>query len=143
MGRGRGAAGAGPPGEFPQQSSGGVRRAGERPPHPLRSPGSCRFASAPPARADPAAARGEGGGAACSAGPCAVPEEGSFPVLVDQYHFYFDISAMEKGEQMLKAEFRVFKLKRTRVSRRSDVQHFCKVSGEIICRLSAYLCFRC
>ncbi|KFP18651.1 Bone morphogenetic protein 7, partial [Egretta garzetta] len=48
-------------------------------------------------------------------------------VLVDQYHFYFDISAMEKGEQMLKAEFRVFKLKRTRVSRRSDVQHFCKV----------------
>ncbi|NXE72846.1 BMP7 protein, partial [Cochlearius cochlearius] len=48
-------------------------------------------------------------------------------VHVDQYHFYFDISAMEKGEQMLKAEFRVFKLKRTHVSRRSDVQHFCKV----------------
>ncbi|KAK2518801.1 hypothetical protein Q9966_014252, partial [Columba livia] len=49
-------------------------------------------------------------------------------VHVDQYHFYFDISAMEKGEQMLKAEFRVFKLKRTHVSRRSDVKHFCKVS---------------
>ncbi|KFQ78716.1 Bone morphogenetic protein 7, partial [Phoenicopterus ruber ruber] len=48
-------------------------------------------------------------------------------VHVDQYHFYFDISAMEKGEQMLKAEFRVFKLKRTRVSRRTDVKHFCKV----------------
>ncbi|NXO52217.1 BMP7 protein, partial [Aramus guarauna] len=48
-------------------------------------------------------------------------------VPVDQYHFYFDISAMEKGEQMLKAEFRVFKLRRTRVSRRSDVKHFCKV----------------
>ncbi|NXL09517.1 BMP7 protein, partial [Mesembrinibis cayennensis] len=48
-------------------------------------------------------------------------------VHVDQYHFYFDISAMEKGEQMLKAEFRVFKLKRTQVSRRSDVKHFCKV----------------
>ncbi|CAN0172752.1 unnamed protein product [Bubo scandiacus] len=48
-------------------------------------------------------------------------------VPVDQYHFYFDISAMEKGEQMLKAEFRVFKLKRTHVSRRSDVKHFCKV----------------
>ncbi|NWH54175.1 BMP7 protein, partial [Fregata magnificens] len=48
-------------------------------------------------------------------------------VPVDQYHFYFDISAMEKGEQMLKAEFRVFKLKRTQVSRRSDVKHFCKV----------------
>ncbi|KAM4774822.1 LOW QUALITY PROTEIN: bone morphogenetic protein 2-like [Cyanocitta cristata] len=48
-------------------------------------------------------------------------------VHVDHHHFYFDISAMEKGEQMLKAEFRVFKLKRTHVSRRSDVQHFCKV----------------
>ncbi|NWV11831.1 BMP7 protein, partial [Ptilonorhynchus violaceus] len=48
-------------------------------------------------------------------------------VRVDQHHFYFDISAMEKGEQMLKAEFRVFKLKRTHLSRRSDVQHFCKV----------------
>ncbi|KFQ91271.1 Bone morphogenetic protein 7, partial [Nipponia nippon] len=48
-------------------------------------------------------------------------------VHVDQYHFYFDISAMEKGEQMLKAEFRVFKLKRTHVSRWSDVKHFCKV----------------
>ncbi|KFQ61024.1 Bone morphogenetic protein 7, partial [Pelecanus crispus] len=46
---------------------------------------------------------------------------------VDQHHFYFDISAMEKGEQMLKAEFRVFKLKRTHVSGRSDVKHFCKV----------------
>ncbi|NXM02204.1 BMP2 protein, partial [Tyrannus savana] len=46
---------------------------------------------------------------------------------VDQHHFYFDISAMEKGEQMLKAEFRVFKLRMTRVSRRSDVKHFCKV----------------
>ncbi|KFQ41088.1 Bone morphogenetic protein 7, partial [Mesitornis unicolor] len=48
-------------------------------------------------------------------------------VRVDQYHFYFDISAMEKGEQMLKAEFRVFKLKRTHVSGRSHVKHFCKV----------------
>ncbi|KAM9011285.1 bone morphogenetic protein 7-like [Ara ararauna] len=48
-------------------------------------------------------------------------------VHVDQYHFYFDISAMEKGEQMLKAEFRVFKLKRTHVSMRSDLKHFCKV----------------
>ncbi|NWS72432.1 BMP7 protein, partial [Crotophaga sulcirostris] len=48
-------------------------------------------------------------------------------VHVDRYHFYFDISAMEKGEQMLKAEFRVFKLKRTRVSRRSDLKHFCRV----------------
>ncbi|KFW85929.1 Bone morphogenetic protein 7, partial [Manacus vitellinus] len=48
-------------------------------------------------------------------------------VRVDQHHFYFDISAMEKGEQMLKAEFRVFKLKMARVSRRSDVKHFCKV----------------
>ncbi|NWX28891.1 BMP7 protein, partial [Notiomystis cincta] len=56
-----------------------------------------------------------------------VPEEGSFPVRVDHHHFYFDISAMEKGEQMLKAEFRVFKLKRTHRSRRSDVRHFCKV----------------
>ncbi|NXW26962.1 BMP7 protein, partial [Phaetusa simplex] len=48
-------------------------------------------------------------------------------VGVDQYHFYFDISAMEKGEQMLKAEFRVFKLKRTHLSRRADMKHFCKV----------------
>ncbi|NWH96022.1 BMP7 protein, partial [Aegithalos caudatus] len=48
-------------------------------------------------------------------------------VHVDRHHFYFDLSAMEKGEQMLKAEFRVFKLKRRRRSRRSDVEHFCKV----------------
>ncbi|NXL61485.1 BMP7 protein, partial [Chordeiles acutipennis] len=48
-------------------------------------------------------------------------------VHVDQHHFFFDISAMERGEQMLKAEFRVFKLKRTHVPRRSDVKHFCKV----------------
>ncbi|NXE10853.1 BMP7 protein, partial [Lophotis ruficrista] len=48
-------------------------------------------------------------------------------VHVDQYHFYFDISAMERGEQMLKAEFRVFKLKRTHVSRKSEVKHFCRV----------------
>ncbi|XP_069720243.1 bone morphogenetic protein 2-like [Phaenicophaeus curvirostris] len=48
-------------------------------------------------------------------------------VHVDRYHFYFDISAMEKGEQMLKAEFRVFKLKRTRVSRPADTKHFCRV----------------
>lgn len=52
---------------------------------------------------------------------------------MDQYHFYFDISAMEKGEQMLKAEFRVFKLKKAHVSSGSDVKHFCKVSGEIVC----------
>ncbi|RMC11573.1 hypothetical protein DUI87_11693 [Hirundo rustica rustica] len=62
-----------------------------------------------------------------AAGSGGVPKEGSFPVHLDHHHFYFDISAMEKGEQMLKAEFRVFKLKRTRRSRRSDVQHFCKV----------------
>ncbi|KFP07190.1 Bone morphogenetic protein 7, partial [Calypte anna] len=48
-------------------------------------------------------------------------------VHVDQHHFYFDISAMERGEQILKAEFRVFKLKWTQVSRRPDVKHFCKV----------------
>ncbi|KAL2302993.1 LOW QUALITY PROTEIN: hypothetical protein Nmel_010450, partial [Mimus melanotis] len=48
-------------------------------------------------------------------------------VHVDHHHFYFDISAMEKGEQMLKAEFRVFKLRRTHRYRRSEVQHFCKV----------------
>ncbi|NXQ78132.1 BMP7 protein, partial [Quiscalus mexicanus] len=48
-------------------------------------------------------------------------------VHVDHHHFYFDISAMEKSEQMLKAEFRVFKLKRAHRSRRSDTQHFCKV----------------
>ncbi|NXU76003.1 BMP2A protein, partial [Oreotrochilus melanogaster] len=48
-------------------------------------------------------------------------------VHVDQHHFYFDISTMERGEQILKAEFRVFKLKWTQVSRRSDVKHFCKV----------------
>ncbi|NXT32734.1 BMP7 protein, partial [Pelecanoides urinatrix] len=48
-------------------------------------------------------------------------------VPVDQYHFYFDISAMERGEQMLKAELRVFKLKRAHVSRRPDVKHFCRV----------------
>ncbi|NXO87948.1 BMP7 protein, partial [Sitta europaea] len=48
-------------------------------------------------------------------------------VHVDHHHFYFDISAMEKDEQMLKAEFRVFKLKGTHRSRRSGVQHFCKV----------------
>uniref|UniRef100_A0A8B9TD28 TGF-beta family profile domain-containing protein n=1 Tax=Anas platyrhynchos TaxID=8839 RepID=A0A8B9TD28_ANAPL len=43
-----------------------------------------------------------------------------------QQRFYFDISAIERGEQMLKAEFRVFKLKRKRVAR-SEGQHFCKV----------------
>ncbi|XP_054133295.1 bone morphogenetic protein 2-like [Melozone crissalis] len=49
-------------------------------------------------------------------------------VHVDHHHFYFDISAMERSEQMLKAEFRVFKLKRAaHRSRRSDTQHFCKV----------------
>ncbi|XP_054019629.1 bone morphogenetic protein 7 [Dryobates pubescens] len=48
-------------------------------------------------------------------------------VHVNQNYFYFDISAMEKGEQMLKAEFRVFKLKRTHASSRSDVKHFCRV----------------
>ncbi|NXS93419.1 BMP7 protein, partial [Jacana jacana] len=48
-------------------------------------------------------------------------------VGMDQYHFSFDISAIEKGEQMLKAEFRVFKLKRTHSSRRADLKHFCKV----------------
>ncbi|NXA77888.1 BMP7 protein, partial [Thryothorus ludovicianus] len=48
-------------------------------------------------------------------------------VHVDHHHFYFDISAVEKDEQMLKAEFRVFKMKRTHRSRRSNVQHFCKV----------------
>ncbi|XP_005048697.1 PREDICTED: bone morphogenetic protein 7-like [Ficedula albicollis] len=53
--------------------------------------------------------------------------ERSSPGHLGRHHFYFDISAMERGEQMLKAEFRVFKLKRTRRSRRSEVQHFCKV----------------
>ncbi|NXA34546.1 BMP2A protein, partial [Eudromia elegans] len=48
-------------------------------------------------------------------------------VRVDQHHFYFDISAMERGEQMLKAEFRVFKLKKKALARRSDSAHFCKV----------------
>ncbi|NXY22794.1 BMP2 protein, partial [Atrichornis clamosus] len=48
-------------------------------------------------------------------------------VHVDQHRFYFDISAMEKGEQMLKAEFRVFKLQRTHLPGGSDVQHFCRV----------------
>ncbi|NXT92700.1 BMP7 protein, partial [Anhinga rufa] len=53
-------------------------------------------------------------------------------VHVEQYRFYFDISAMEKGEQMLKAEFRVFKLKRTHVSSGSDVKHFCKAMYELL-----------
>ncbi|KFP71471.1 Bone morphogenetic protein 4, partial [Acanthisitta chloris] len=48
-------------------------------------------------------------------------------VHVDQHHFYFDVGPMEKGEQLLKAEFRVFKLKRTHWSRGSDVKHFCRV----------------
>ncbi|XP_064518862.1 bone morphogenetic protein 2-like [Pseudopipra pipra] len=82
-------------------------------------------APAPPGRrhtgSDPA------GYAAGAAGAGGLPKGRSFPVRVDQHHFYFDISAMEKGEQMLKAEFRVFKLKMARVSRRSDVKHFCKV----------------
>uniref|UniRef100_A0A8C3LRN6 TGF-beta family profile domain-containing protein n=1 Tax=Chrysolophus pictus TaxID=9089 RepID=A0A8C3LRN6_CHRPC len=34
---------------------------------------------------------------------------------------------MERGEQVLKAELRVFKLRRRRVARRADPQHFCKV----------------
>uniref|UniRef100_A0A8B9C555 TGF-beta family profile domain-containing protein n=1 Tax=Anser brachyrhynchus TaxID=132585 RepID=A0A8B9C555_9AVES len=54
--------------------------------------------------------------------------------------FYFDISAIERGEQMLKAEFRVFKLKRKRVAR-SEGQHFCKVSGEATGRLRVYFGF--
>ncbi|NXK96002.1 BMP2 protein, partial [Formicarius rufipectus] len=45
-------------------------------------------------------------------------------VHVNRHRFYFDISAMEKSEQMLKAEFRVFKLKTALVS---GVKHFCKV----------------
>ncbi|NXP29851.1 BMP2 protein, partial [Scytalopus superciliaris] len=57
----------------------------------------------------------------------AAPEERAAPVHLDRHRFYFDISAMEKGEQMLKAEFRVFKLKAARVSGRSGVKHFCKV----------------
>lgn len=81
------------------------------------------------------------GGRGCRAGSRVAPKEGSLAVAVDQYRFYFDISAMEKGEQMLKAEFRVFKLKRTHVSRRPDVKHFCKVSGEITCQLNASSCF--
>ncbi|NXM82744.1 BMP7 protein, partial [Oenanthe oenanthe] len=68
-----------------------------------------------------------GPGAAGSLRGGAAPKERSFPVHLDHHHFYFDISAMEKGEQMLKAEFRVFKLKRTRRSTRSEVQHFCRV----------------
>ncbi|NXE53702.1 BMP2 protein, partial [Casuarius casuarius] len=48
-------------------------------------------------------------------------------VRVDQYHFYFDISAIEKGEQMLKAEFRVFKLMKKAGAGRPDLPHFCRV----------------
>ncbi|NXG32311.1 BMP2 protein, partial [Dromaius novaehollandiae] len=48
-------------------------------------------------------------------------------VRIDQYHFYFDISAIEKGEQMLKAEFRVFKLKKKAGAGRPDLPHFCRV----------------
>ncbi|XP_052533155.1 bone morphogenetic protein 7-like [Tympanuchus pallidicinctus] len=46
---------------------------------------------------------------------------------VEQDRFFFDVSAMERGEQVLKAELRVFKLRRRRVARRADPQHFCKV----------------
>jgi len=49
---------------------------------------------------------------------------------VEQDRFFFDVSAMERGEQVLKAELRVFKLRRRRVARRADPQHFCKVSGK-------------
>ncbi|NWZ22405.1 BMP2B protein, partial [Asarcornis scutulata] len=64
-----------------------------------------------------------GGGGAVARG---APWEGSSEVRLHQQQFYFDISAIERGEQMLKAEFRVFKLKRKRVAR-SEGQHFCKV----------------
>ncbi|OXB74193.1 UNVERIFIED_CONTAM: hypothetical protein H355_014576 [Colinus virginianus] len=47
---------------------------------------------------------------------------------VEQDRFFFDVSAMERGEQVLKAELRVFKLRRRRVARRADQQHLCKVS---------------
>ncbi|XP_065602737.1 bone morphogenetic protein 2-like [Cyrtonyx montezumae] len=46
---------------------------------------------------------------------------------VEQDRFFFDVSAMERGEQVLKAELRVFKLRRRRVARRADPRHFCKV----------------
>ncbi|NXJ07137.1 BMP7 protein, partial [Odontophorus gujanensis] len=46
---------------------------------------------------------------------------------VEQDRFFFDVSAMERGEQVLKAELRVFKLRRRRVARSADPQHFCKV----------------
>ncbi|XP_031463568.1 uncharacterized protein LOC116238163 [Phasianus colchicus] len=46
---------------------------------------------------------------------------------VERDRFFFDVSAMERGEQVLKAELRVFKLRRRRVARRADPQHFCKV----------------
>ncbi|XP_021129953.3 bone morphogenetic protein 2 [Anas platyrhynchos] len=64
-----------------------------------------------------------GGGGAVALG---APWEGSSEGRLHQQRFYFDISAIERGEQMLKAEFRVFKLKRKRVAR-SEGQHFCKV----------------
>lgn len=72
-----------------------------------------------------------GGGGAVALG---APWEGSSEGRLHQQRFYFDISAIERGEQMLKAEFRVFKLKRKRVAR-SEGQHFCKVSGEATGRL--------
>lgn len=84
----------------------------------------------------PGSCCGRRGATAYFAGSWVAAKEGSLPVHVDQYHFYFDVSAMEKSEQMLKAEFRVFKLKRTHVSARSEVKHFCKVSGEIPCQLN-------
>lgn len=78
-----------------------------------------------------------GGGGAVSRG---APWEGSSEVRLHQQRFYFDISAIERGEQMLKAEFRVFKLKRKRVAR-SEGQHFCKVSGEATGRLRVHVGF--
>lgn len=39
---------------------------------------------------------------------------------------------------MLKAELRVFKLKKTHMAGKSLFQHFCKVSNEILCPLINY-----
>ncbi|XP_019411067.1 PREDICTED: bone morphogenetic protein 2-like [Crocodylus porosus] len=48
-------------------------------------------------------------------------------VYFDESYFYFNISSVGKNEQMLKAELRVFKLKKTHMAGKSLFQHFCKV----------------
>ncbi|XP_069096976.1 bone morphogenetic protein 2-like isoform X3 [Pleurodeles waltl] len=46
----------------------------------------------------------------------------------DQSYFYFNISSAGKGERMLKAELRVFKLRQVSGSGRFHRHHFCRVS---------------